>query len=224
MRVYWRCPPDYWRQLPFYRSTPPLASGVKMRLDMAVADLLADRRPHRADARRNFDALLVAAKAAFAEHGTDASLEDIARRAGVGIGTLYRHFPTRHGLVEAAFQDRFDALRAEAQYLRGSPSPADALATWLNALLVQADAFRGLAAPLAAILQDQESDLSSLCTAALDGGARLLARAQQSGAVRPDADFMDLVKLVGGIAVATERATDPDRADRILGLVMDGLT
>jgi AcrR family transcriptional regulator len=181
-------------------------------------------RPMRADAHRNEERLVTAAKAAFAEHGTDASLEDIARRAGVGIGTLYRHFPTRSALLEAALQERFEALLAEAQDLLGSPSPAGALAAWLKALLVEADAFRGLAAPLAAILQDQESELSSLCTAALDGGARLLARAQQTGAVRPDADFMDLVKLVGGIAVATERATDPDGADRLLGLVMDGLT
>jgi AcrR family transcriptional regulator len=181
-------------------------------------------RPMRADAHRNEERLVTAAKAAFAEHGTNASLEDIARRAGVGIATLYRHFPTRNALLEGAFQERFEALLAEARDLLGSPSPAEALATWLKALLVQADSFRGLAAPLAAVLQDQESDLSSLGTAALDGGARLLARAQQSGAVRPDADFMDLVKLIGGIACATERTTDPDRADRLLGLVMDGLT
>jgi AcrR family transcriptional regulator len=180
-------------------------------------------RPPRADAHRNQERLITAAKAAFAEHGTDTSLEDIAQRAGVGIGTLYRHFPTRGALLEAALQDYFEARRIEAQDLLGSAAPADALATWLKALLVQANAFRGMAAPLAMALQDLGSDPSALSTAVLDGGARLLARAQKSGAVRPDADFTDLVKLVGGIAWASGRTTDPERVNRLLALVMDGL-
>src|ERR1700729_4527354 len=92
-------------------------------------------RPMRADARRNYDRLLSAAAAAFAEHGADdASLEEIARRAGVGIGTLYRHFPTRQALLEAVYRDQVDGMRAKADELLASDSPSGALAEWLHAL------------------------------------------------------------------------------------------
>src|SRR5688572_25840113 len=79
----------------------------------------------RADARRNRDLLLAEARKAFAEHGTDASLRDIARRAGVGIGTLYRHYPTRDALLEAVLRDGFDALRQAADELSTAPAPGD---------------------------------------------------------------------------------------------------
>jgi AcrR family transcriptional regulator len=180
-------------------------------------------RPLRADAHRNQERLLTAAKAAFAENGSDASIPDIARRAGVEVGTLYRHFPTRKALLEAALQEYFEVRRTEVEEVPESPAPAEALAAWLKELLVQANAFRGMAAPLAMALQEQGSDPSALSTAVLDGGARLLARAQESGAVRPDANFPDLVKLVGGIAWASGRAKEPDRVNRLLELVMDGL-
>src|SRR6266487_4025102 len=96
----------------------------------------AARRPMRADARRNYQALLSAANAAFIEQGADdASLEEIARRAGVGIGTLYRHFPTRQALLEAVYRDQVDALRARADELLGSLPPDAALVAWLRALV-----------------------------------------------------------------------------------------
>jgi AcrR family transcriptional regulator len=179
----------------------------------------------RADAHRNEERLVAAAKITFAEHGADASLEEIARRAGVGIGTLYRHFPTRHALLEAALQDYMEALLAEARDLLGAPSPADALGTWLRSLLIEATAFHGLAAPLATVLQDEGSDLSAVCRSVLVAGGELLTRAQQCGCVRPDAELEDLVKLIAGIAWTTEKtqASQPERADRLLALVMDGL-
>src|SRR6266852_1321868 len=89
-------------------------------------------RQMRADAQRNYTRLLDAATAAFLEHGADdVSLEEIARRAGVGIGTLYRHFPTRQALLEAVYRDQAEALHARALELLSSPSPGEALATWL---------------------------------------------------------------------------------------------
>src|SRR5450432_1475305 len=92
-------------------------------------------RPLRADAQRNQQRLVSAAMAAFTEHGADdASLEEIARRAGLGIGTLYRHFPTRQALLEAVYQDQIEALRVRADQLLESDSPADALASWLRAM------------------------------------------------------------------------------------------
>jgi len=175
------------------------------------------RRPRRADARRNDEQLLDAARVVFAERGADASLDDIARRAGVGIGTLYRHFPTRQALLEAVFGDRVEALCAEAHDLLAAPSPGGALATWLRAVVGHITLYRGLAAALAPILDKEAEPASSWHGAIHTAGATLLARAQQSGAVRPDVGVADLLKLANAIAVA------PEGADRLLSLVMDGL-
>ena len=99
--------------------------------DPTLSALLDERRPTRADARRNFDALVEPANEAFAEHGVNASLEDIARRAGVGIGTLYRNFPTRDALVEAVYLDEVAGVASFAEELGDLP-PFDALAAWLR--------------------------------------------------------------------------------------------
>jgi AcrR family transcriptional regulator len=92
----------------------------------------------RADARRNHERLLAEARAAFAAHGTDASLEDVARRAGVGIGTLYRHFPTRHALLSAVFEDAVSDLLARSRELLDAPEPCTALVTWLREIVSHA--------------------------------------------------------------------------------------
>ena len=96
---------------------------------------VAPARAMRADARRNHERLLTEARAAFAEHGTDASLEDVARRAGVGIGTLYRHFPNRDALVSAVFEDAVDELLTRSRQLLTDPEPCAALVTWLREMV-----------------------------------------------------------------------------------------
>ena len=96
----------------------------------------AEPRPMRADARRNYERLLTAARVAFAEHGTDFSLEDVARRAGVGIGTLYRHFPTRDQLADAVFSEEYEKLTAIARELATAEPPGQALMTWLHTFMV----------------------------------------------------------------------------------------
>jgi len=179
------------------------------------------QRPRRADARRNDAQILDAARVAFAEHGADAPLDDIARRAGVGIGTLYRHFPTRQALLEAVFGDRVATLCAEAHDLLVAPSSGDALVTWLRAVVGHITIYRGLAVALMPILDKEAEPASSWHGAIRAAGTALLARAQQSGAVRPDIGVADLLKLANAIAVATEQA--PEGADRLLSLVMDGL-
>src|SRR5580704_12526653 len=106
-------------------------------------------RPMRADARRNSELLLARAAEAFAERGADdVSLEEIARRAGVGIGTLYRHFPTRQSLLEAVFRDQVDVLARQATELREAPSPAAALEAWLRVMLAFGRTKRSLNATL----------------------------------------------------------------------------
>ena len=182
-------------------------------------------RPMRADAQRNYARLLEAASGAFAEHGADdVSLEEIARRAGVGIGTLYRHFPTRQALLEAVYIDQVESLSARARELLRAESPADALAEWLRAMVKFSSTKRNMTTALLATI-GTDSELLSSCVKEIKGAAEsLLARAQQAGVVRPDADAKDLIRLVHAVNIATQRGpADPGQADRMLALILDGL-
>jgi len=187
--------------------------------------LAGEARPMRADARRNYARLMSAAVAAFTEHGADdVSLEEIARRAGVGIGTLYRHFPTRQALLEAVYRDQVEALRARADELLATDPPAEALSEWLRALAAFSSTKQNLTSSLLATL-GKDSDLISVCSKVMcEAADALLTRAKQAGVVRADADARDLIRLVHAVNIATQRApTDPGQADRLLGLVVDGL-
>src|SRR3954470_16680768 len=112
-------------------------------------------RPMRADARRNYERLMDAAKAAFAEHGTDAPLDDIAKRAGVGSGTLYRHFPTRMDLIEAVFVARISGLVARAAELAESDDPERSLITFVELVVDQSITYQGLASALMTALHEK---------------------------------------------------------------------
>jgi AcrR family transcriptional regulator len=185
----------------------------------------ASGKLQRADAQRNYARLLSAAMAAFTEHGADdTSLEEIARRAGVGIGTLYRHFPTRQALLEAVYRDQVEALRARADELTGSDAPSEALAAWLRALMTFSSTKQSLTSALLATI-GKDSDLLSACSKVIwDAADVLLKRAQEAGAVRADADARDLIRLVHAVNIATQRApTDPGQSERLLGLILDGL-
>jgi AcrR family transcriptional regulator len=182
-------------------------------------------RPMRADARRNYERLVAAAGAAFAEHGTDASMDDIARRAGVGPGTLYRHFPTRQALLEAVYRDQVEALCALAYELRDTLPPGEALAAWLRAVAGYVTAKRELAAALMSGPGEERPEVFAAAKQAMrEAGTALVRRAQEAGEVRGDVDVADLLKLGHAIALAAEHAPGgPDQADRLLALVMDGL-
>jgi len=178
------------------------------------------QRPQRADARRNYDKLISAARDAFAEDGTSASLEDIARRAGVGIGTLYRHFPTRQDLLEAVYVDEVEAMSRWADELADLP-PWDALVDWLHRFVRYVTTKRALAEELVAYI-DQDAEVFRKCGAAIyAAGEPLLERAQRAGVVRPDTNFTDVARMVGGIAAI--RAAEPDQIERILDVALDGL-
>jgi AcrR family transcriptional regulator len=190
-----------------------------------VPAVAGEPRAMRADAQRNYQRLLSAAMAAFTEHGADdASLEEIARRACVGIGTLYRHFPTRQALLVAVYRDQVEALRARASELVESDAPGKALAAWLRALVTFSSTKHSLTSALLATL-DKDSDLLSSCSTVIcDAADTLLKRAQHAGVVREDADARDLIRLVHAVNIATQRApTDPGQTDRLLGLILDGL-
>jgi AcrR family transcriptional regulator len=179
----------------------------------------------RADARRNYEQLIAAAAEAFAERGADdVSLEEIARRAGVGIGTLYRHFPARQALLEAVYKDQVDGLQVLAAKLVVAESPADALAEWLRAFAAFGRTKRSLSAALVATL-GKDSELLSACSKVLrDSNEALLSRAQEAGAVRPDVRSGDLLRLTHGLIIAAEgTGADPGQVDRMLSLLLGGL-
>lgn len=181
-----------------------------------------ETRPLRADALRNRQRLLDAARAAFAEHGTDASLEDVARRATVGIGTLYRHFPHRDDLVEALVRGEVDGLGTlSAELAEGDGDPLDALHTWLRALVRHTLAFRGLAEQLVTAA-GSDNRLGSACHDTEAAGRALFDRAQSAGLVRPDARIEDAIDLATSIAWVVERSGRDD-PDHLLTLALDGL-
>jgi AcrR family transcriptional regulator len=181
--------------------------------------------PKRADARRNYERLLTAATAAFAEHGADdVSLEEIARRAGVGIGTLYRHFPARQALLEAVYKDQVDGLDALGAKLLAAESPGAAVGDWLRAFIAFGRTKRSLSAALVSTI-GRDAALISECSMILRRRTQeILSRAQDAGEARQDVQAADILRLTHGLIMATEAApADPDQQERLLSLVVGGL-
>jgi AcrR family transcriptional regulator len=173
-------------------------------------------RPQRADARRNFEAVLAAAKDSFAVNGPDASLEEIARQAGVGIATLYRNFPTRADLLGAVYFDEIEALATTAEDV-GDLEPWDALVVWLRR-------FIGYMATKRALIDgiNRDSDLFRASRGALYSSVEpLLERAQASGDVRPEITSSDLLLLFSGLLSVTY--TDEEQRSRVLDLGLAGI-
>jgi AcrR family transcriptional regulator len=184
-----------------------------------TADLLA-RRPTRADALRNYEKLIATARIAFAEGGREMSLEEIARRAGVGIGTLYRNFPTRQALLETVYLEELEALCRSAEDLAGL-APWDALVGWLHRFVGYLATKQALAGQLLDHI-DRESEFFGRCRAGLyTAGEPLLARAQEAGVVRADTDFDEVMQMVSGIGKIS--TAEPDQIQRILDIALDGL-
>jgi AcrR family transcriptional regulator len=178
------------------------------------------QRPKRADALRNYEKLLAAARAAFTEDDSHASLEDIARRAGVGIGTLYRHFPTRQNLIEAVYVDEVEALSRSAVDVAELP-PWDALVDWLRRFVGYVATKQALAEELFAYAGPNPEVFATCRSSLYAAGGPLLERAQRAGFVRDDVDISDVLHLVSGIAKTS--TPDPGQGDRLLEIALDGL-
>ncbi|MFI0352891.1 TetR/AcrR family transcriptional regulator [Actinomadura sp. 9N407] len=180
----------------------------------------------RSDARRNYARILAVAEEEVAAHGSGASLEQIARTAGVGSATVRRHFPSRHALLEAVSRKRIDALCVRAHDLTGKGDSRDALLEWMSDVVAYCVAARGLAAALS--YDSAGSDLvhENSCSAALEQAAEpLLRRAVQDGAVAEGVTVADLITLAVGITLATEHHPDPAaQADRLFRLAVAGLS
>lgn len=179
------------------------------------------RRAPRADAIRNRERVLAAAREAFAAEGPSVSLDDIARRAGVGAGTVHRHFPTKDELLKAVLADRLEGLTAAARRLSDAADPGQAFFTFFHRLAAEARHNLAVSAAL--------SDPSDVGDAVLDAGSDLreattdlLTRAQAAGAVRSDIDADELHAITAG-ALAMEQRLPPGSQGLGLGVVIDGL-
>ena len=177
----------------------------------------------RADAKKNYDHLLEVARAVVIQHGAEASLRDIARRAGVGLGTLYRHFPTREALLEALLRSSFDELGGSANELEASSSPDDALVSWLHEVVGCAHAYRGVVTLMMAAIEDPESALHASCVTMRAAGTRLLNRAQAAGTARTDIDGTDLFALIAALAWLSDQPSSAPRADHLFGVVASAI-
>jgi len=178
-------------------------------------------RPKRADARRNYDKVLAAAREAFAEGGESTALEEIARRAGVGIGTLYRNFPNRQALLETLYLEEVEGICRLADEQRDSADPWEALASWFERFIGYIATKQALAAELTNYL-DRDAQLFKSSRAALWApGEPLLTRAQEAGVVRRDAEIGDVMHMVMGIAKVP--SADPRQTEHILRMALDGL-
>lgn len=180
-------------------------------------------RPLRADAQRNRDKLLRVAAEAFTDVGVDVALEEIARRAGVGIGTFYRHFPTREALVVAVYRQQIDDLAAAARELPLVHPPADALREWMHAFVDYAAVKRGMVALLKSMMET-DSHLFDDARANLHAAAgSLMTAAVEAGEIRPDVGPTEVIRAIGGICMATDRPGSQETAIALVDLVFDGL-
>jgi AcrR family transcriptional regulator len=178
-------------------------------------------RPMRADARRNYERLLTAGRAVLAERGSEASMEEIARRADVGVGTLYRHFPRRIDLVEAVYREDVDGLVELARTVNEDADPWQALVEWLIGFVKYGQSKRVFLTELHEAFE-KNPDLA-LSSREKIGAAvsSVLRRAQQAGVARTDIDQADLMQLVGGMCMA--RNASLAQNERLLRLVLDGI-
>jgi len=181
---------------------------------------LVDGIPLRADAQLNKERILAAAEEVFLEKGAGVSLDEVAKRAGVGIGTLYRRFPTREELLAATYSARFLTLAETSRAREADLDPLSALRAYLEELVQYTNIYRGFAASLGTVLQIDTPG----CLATSDTGARLLQTAQQAGAVAPDVSFNDLVCIATAVSLSTEKDSPPEQhIARLVSIFVNGI-
>ena len=173
----------------------------------------------RADAKENYDHLLAVARAVIAEDGADASLRDIARKAEVGLATLFRHFPSREALLATLLHTSLEELTHKADVLEGSSSSDDALISWLREAVAFVRAYSGVVTLMATALADPDSALHAGCENLRAAGTRLLVRAQADGRARADLSGSDLFALIGALGWVGDQPAFASRADYLFDLI-----
>jgi AcrR family transcriptional regulator len=180
--------------------------------------------PLRADAQRNYDALIATADAEFRAHGADVPLEEIARQAKVGIGTLYRHFPTRDDLLAKVLDESTSVMVRRGRELMEGASPGEDLIQWIRELAEYTATYRGLTTALAnSYVAETGTRLCSSCELLSAVGADLLKRAQAAGEIRADAQVVEVILSAHSAAWIGEQTKDPGAVRRLLDILFDGL-
>ncbi len=180
-------------------------------------------RPLRADAQRNRDRLLQAAVRAFAQEGPDATLDAIAKDAGVGIGTLYRHFPTREALVEAAYRNELARLCDAVADLLAAMPPDEAMRAWMDRFVGYMTTKRGMADALRVVIASGGNPFAQSRDRLTGAITVLLGAAAAAGTVRPDIEPGDVLASLSGVSLAAGEPAQREQAGRLLDLLMDGL-
>ena len=178
-------------------------------------------RSPRADALRNYEHIVETAREAFAERGPEVSLNAIAHRAGIGAGTLYRHFPSREALIEAVYRDDIAALSDRAVELATAQDPLAALESWVREQLVPAQQRPGIATTLKDALARAPEAFSLSKERFNQAADSLVGAAQAVGAIRLDVETRDILRMAAGIAASSEG--DPAACKRMLTVMFDGL-
>ncbi|MBO3675999.1 TetR/AcrR family transcriptional regulator [Streptomyces sp. NEAU-YJ-81] len=181
-------------------------------------------RPLRADAQRNREKILSAAVRVFAEEGLDAHLERIAKEAGVGTGTLYRNFPTRELLIEAAYRNELARLCDAAPELLATLPPREAMRAWLGRFMDYANAKLGMADALRGVVASGVNPYAQSHEMIQDALSRLMDAAVTAGVIRSDISATDMFAALTGIALASGKPEQREQADRLLDLALDGLS
>ncbi|MEU4221922.1 helix-turn-helix domain-containing protein [Actinoplanes sp. NPDC026623] len=180
-------------------------------------------RPLRADARRNRDRILEVAVREFSSGGPDVALETIARSAGVGIGTLYRHFPTREAMVEAVYRGELDRLCDSVAELLAAGEPDRALRVWMDRFVDYLAAKRGMAEAVRMVINSGGAPFAHSLERLTDALTMLLDAGIRAGTVRADVAVMDVLTCLNGVTLAAGGAGQREQAGRLLDLMMDGL-
>jgi AcrR family transcriptional regulator len=189
----------------------------------APADGAAGGRPLRADARRNRDRLLEVAVRAFSQNGPDVTLDAIAKEAAVGIGTLYRHFPTREALIEAAYRNELARLCDAVPELLQAMPPDQAARTWMDRYIDYMATKRGMADALRVVIASGGTPYAQSRDRLLTAIATLLKAGHEAGTLRGDVDPADALTSLSGLALAAGQPEQREQAGRLLDLLMDAL-
>jgi len=177
----------------------------------------------RADAKENYQHLLATARGVVAGEGANASMRDIARKAGVGPATLFRHFPTREALMDALLRSSLEELTQKAGALETSPSADDALVAWLREAVAFVRMYSGVVTLMAAALSDPDSALHGSCENLRNAGTRLLARAQAQGTADGNMTGSDMFALIGALGWMGDQASFSARSDYLFDVITSAI-
>lgn len=182
-------------------------------------------RPLRADAQRNYDRIVEAARAAFREKGADCSLDAIAKRAGVGAGTLYRHFPTREALIDEVMRNWAERVEADSRtVIEAGLPPRETLVRWFGRFLENVGIYHGASAKLMAAMDDPSSPIHRKCQVLVAANTAVLDSLRDQGALRDGVDAREVMRLVSGVSAAVDQSgLDLEQAEPMLRIVLDGI-